>query len=175
MAFIDLPDVEQVDKEVKKQFDKIKAVTGKISDLARILGVRPDIMDMTNHMVKTLLLSNTELDIKIKEYIAMLVSLENGCSVCVGEHERISKMLGIPEEEINQLKDGLENAELDDAVKKLLQFCIKSAKESYKVTQKDFDILREAGYSDSQLLETVTIVSYFNYINTMSNALGADK
>ncbi|MBU2643780.1 peroxidase-related enzyme [bacterium] len=173
MAYIKLPMIDEVDENTKKQFDKIKAATGEISDLVRILATRPDIMGMTNQMVKTLLLSQTELDIKIKEYIAIVVSLENGCDRCVGEHERIAKMLGISEEEINQLKDGFENAVLDDAVTKLLRFSVKSSKESYKVVQEDFDLLREAGYTDSQLLETVTIVSYFNYINTMSNAMGA--
>ncbi len=173
MAYINLPGLEEVDENTKKQFDRIKAATGEVSDLVRVLATRPDIMEMTNKMVKTLLLSQTELDIKTKEYIAIVVSLENGCTRCVGEHERIAKMLGITEAEIDQLKEGFEKAALEDAVIKLLRFCVKSSKESYKVMQEDFDLLREAGYSDSQLLETVTIVAYFNYINTMSNAMGA--
>ncbi|MEN8246775.1 MAG: peroxidase-related enzyme [Thermodesulfobacteriota bacterium] len=173
MAFIELPSLDQVDPEVKERFDKIKAATGKLSDVWRILGVRLDIMDMTNHMIKTLLLADTELDAVIKEYIAIIVSIENGCSLCVGEHERISKMMGIPEEKINQLKEGVETADMDDAVKTLLRFCKKSAKEAYKVTQEDFNLLREKGYSDSQLLEAVTIVSFYNFMTTMTNALGA--
>ncbi len=43
------------------------------------------------------------------------------------------------------------------------------------MTDEDFDRLRKAGYSDSQLLEAVALVSYFNYINTISNAMGVDK
>jgi len=175
MAFIELPDMEQVDKSLKKQFDKVKAITGEVSELVRILGVRPDILDMTNHMVKTLLLSETELDITTKEYIAILVSLENGCSICVGEHERIAKLLGISDETVSRIKDGFENADLGGAEKKLLRFCKKAAKESYKVVREDFDLLRQAGYSDTQLLETVAIVGYFNYINVISNAMGAEK
>jgi len=41
--------------------------------------------------------------------------------------------------------------------------------------KKDFDMLRSAGYSDSQILEAVAIVGYFNYINTVVNAMGAGK
>jgi len=175
MAFIELPDIETVDKPLKKQFDKVKAITGEVSELVRILGVRPDILDMTNHMVKTLLFSKTQLDIKIKEYIAILVSLENGCSICVGEHERIAKLLKIPDEVVSQIKDGFENTPLDEAEKKLLRFCKKTARESYKVIKEDFDLLRQVGYSDTQLLEAVAIVGYFNYINVISNAMGAEK
>ncbi|MEN8246340.1 MAG: peroxidase-related enzyme, partial [Thermodesulfobacteriota bacterium] len=173
MAHIKLPKVDEVDENTKKEFEKYKALTGNLSDLIRILATRQDIMDMTGFMIKTLLQSQTELDIKIKEYIAIVVSLENGCSVCVGEHERVAKMLGMSTEVIDQLKAGFENAALDDAVIKLLRFCVKCSKESYKVIQKDFDELREVGYSDSQLFETVAIVGYYNYINTISNAMGA--
>jgi len=41
--------------------------------------------------------------------------------------------------------------------------------------QKDIDEVRAAGYSDFQILEAVAIVGYFNYINTISNSLGAGK
>ncbi len=173
MAHIKLPKVDEVDEKTKKQFDKFEALTGQLSDLIRILATRPDIMEMTDKMIKTLLVSKTELDSKIKEYIAIVVSLENGCKICVGEHERVAKMMGISAEEIDQLKTGFENATLDDAVIKLLRFCVKCAKESYKVMQEDFDELREAGFSDSQLFETVTIVGYYNFINTVSTAMGA--
>jgi uncharacterized peroxidase-related enzyme len=175
MAYIELPDVETVDEPIKKQFEKVKAFTGEIGELVRILAIRPDILDMTNQMVKTLLFSQSELDINTKEYIAILVSLENGCTMCVGEHERIAKLLGIPEEHINKIKEGFESADLQETERALLRFCIKTAKESYKVTDEDFDRLRKAGYSDSQLLEAVALVSYFNYINTISNAMGVDK
>ncbi len=175
MAYIKLPNVDEVDENTKKEFERYKAHTGTLSDLIRILATRSDIMDMTNYMIKTLLISPTELDKRVKEYIAIVVSLENGCSVCVGEHERIAKMLGMSTEEIDQLKEGFEKASLDDSIIRLLQFCVKCSKESYKVVQRDFDELRKAGYSDSQLLETVAMVGYYNFVNTVSNAMGAGE
>jgi alkylhydroperoxidase family enzyme len=39
----------------------------------------------------------------------------------------------------------------------------------------DLETVRAAGYTDSQILEAVAIVGYFNYINTISNSLGAGK
>jgi len=175
MAFIELPDMETVDEPIKKQFEKVKEFTGEVGELVRILATRPDILDMTNQMVKTLLLSPSQLDMHTKEYIAILVSLENSCSMCVGEHERLSRLLGIPEEQIKQIKDGFENADLTEAQKLLLRFCIKAAAESYKTTAEEVAQLRKGGYTDSQILEAVALVGYFNYINTISNAMGVDK
>ena len=162
MAFIELPDMEGVDESIKKQFDKAKATTGEVGETVRILAIRPDILEMTNKMVKTLLISQTELDQQTKEWLAILISVENGCAMCVGEHTRIAKMLGINEEEIESVLNSIENADLPEKQKKLLQFCMKSAKNSYKVVQKDLESLKEVGYSDSQILEAVAIVGYFN-------------
>ena len=94
----------------------------------------------------------------------------------MGEHERIAKMLGMPEEQVNNVLNGLENLDIPENDKVLLRFCIKSAsKENYKITQKDIDEVRAAGYSDSQILEAVAIVGYFNYINAITNSLGIGK
>lgn len=175
MAYIALPEIDGVDESIKKHFEAIKQVTGEVGETVRILALRPDILDATNTIVRTLLLSQTELDYETKEIIAILVSLENGCSMCVGEHERLAGVLGIPEEKINEAKQGLESLDSPEEKKSLLRFCVKSAKESHKTTQADIDALKEMGYSDSQLLEAVAIVGYFNYINTIVNSMGSGK
>lgn len=175
MAYIDLPDIDTVDEETKKRFEASKAVTGKVGETVRILATRPDIFDMTNKMVQTLLIPKTDLDYEEKELIAIIVSIENGCSICAGEHERIAKMLGVAEERIREVKEGVEALYVPESRKQLLRFCKKAAMSSHKVIKDDFDELREAGYTDSQLLEAVAIVGYFNYINTVVGAMGSEK
>jgi len=175
MAYIYLPDIDKVDEATKRQFDMTKSLTGEIGETVRILATRPDILSMTNKMVNTLLVPQTELDYETKELIAIAVSLENGCTMCAGEHERIASMLGIDAEKVEKIKQGIDAMDLPRHKKDLLKFCIKSAKNSYKVMKKDLDQLRDEGYTDSQLVEAVAIVGYFNYINTVVNALGAGK
>ena len=41
--------------------------------------------------------------------------------------------------------------------------------------QEDVDAIKEAGYSEAQILEAVAITGYFNYINTLSNVFGLGK
>ena len=175
MAYIALPEMDGVDESIKKHFEAIKQVTGEVGETVRILALRPDILDATSVIVRTLLLSETELDYETKETIAILVSLENGCSMCVGEHERIAVVLGIPAEKIEKVKQGIESLDGPEEKKSLLRLCVKSAKESHKVTKEEIDGLKAMGYSDSQLLEAVAIVGYFNYINTIVNSMGSGK
>ena len=176
MAFIDLPALSEVDESVRAQMEALKKRRGEVGDLARILSLRPDIYNMTTTMLKTLMVSKTELSRTVKERIAILVSKLNGCTMCVGEHERIARMLGMTEKQIEEVLAGIAHMDIPRKERALLEFCEKSAgKENYKMTQEDVDTLREAGYTDSQILEATAVVGYFCYINTISNTLGAGK
>lgn len=175
MAYISLPDIRDVDDYTRRVFIASKAITGEISETARIMAVRPDIMKTTNAMIKTLLVEDTELERPTKEWIAIFVSLKNGCAVCVDEHKRIAKLIGITEEEIERVVSDARTADFPEKERALLNFCLKIARDSYKVQREDLDALRDVGYTDSQLLEAAAIVGYFNYINTITNAMGAGR
>jgi uncharacterized peroxidase-related enzyme len=176
MAYLNLPPISEVHESVKVQLEAVEKKTGEVGEIPRILSLRPDIFNMSTVMFKTLLVSKTELSKTTKESIAILVSKLNGCDICVGEHERIARMLGMTEKQVNNVLTGIENMDIPEREKALMVFCTKSAsKENYKITQKDIDVLRDAGYSDSQILEATAVTAYFNYINTISNSLGAGK
>ena len=176
MAYFDLPGLNEMEESVRSQLELVEKKTGEVGEIARILSIRPDIYHLTTRMYKTLLASKTELEGAIKESIAILVSKLNGCTICVGEHERIARMLGMPEEKIDQVLSGIEHMDLPEKEQALMNFCMKSAgKENYKITQRDVDELRGLGYTDSQILEAVAVTGYFNFINTVANSLGAGK
>lgn len=95
--------------------------------------------------------------------------------MCVDVHKGIAKMLGISEERITEVLEGVEAIHTDEKEKALLHFCVRaSRKDNYKILKSEIDALREMGYSDVEIVEAVAITGYFNYINTLSNvfALG---
>ncbi len=176
MAYIHLPEFEEMEEEVRKSLEAVEKKLGEVGEISKMLALRPDIFKATTVIFRTLMVNKTELDSSVKETIAILISKENGCKICVGEHERIARMLGMPEERINAVIEGLENMQVPEKERVLYQFCQKCAsKENYKILREDVDRVRAAGYSDSQILEAVTIVGYFNYINTITNSLGVGK
>ncbi|MBW1659331.1 MAG: peroxidase-related enzyme [Deltaproteobacteria bacterium] len=176
MAYIKLPEFDEMEEDVRESLKALEKKTGEVGEISRMLALRPDIFRATTVIFKTLMVNKTELDKYIKETLAILISEENGCKICVGEHERIARMLGMPEEHVNAVIEGLEKMQVPEKERILYQFCLRCAsKENYKILQSDIDELRAAGYTDSQILEAVAIVGYFNYINTISNSLGAGK
>ncbi len=175
MAHVSLPEFEEMDPEIQAIAGPIMEKTGQLGEIFKLLAVRKDIYFATDGMIQRYLLAETELSYDIKESIALLISKENGCKMCVDVHKGIAKMLGMSEERIEEVLVGIDAIHTSEEEKKLLHFCVRvSKKDNYKVTKEEIDAVKALGYSESQIIEAVAIVGYFNYINTLSNvfALG---
>lgn len=175
MAHIALPEFEEMSPAIQEKARPILEKTGKLGEIFKLLALDEKIYFATDNMVQHFLFDETGLSYDIKEAIALLISKENGCKMCVDVHRGIAKMLGLSEERIEEILQGVDSIHTTDAQKALLRFCIKaSKKDNYKIRKEEIDALKEFGYSDVQILEAVAITGYFNYINTLSNvfALG---
>lgn len=175
MAHIKLPEFEEMTPDIQEKARPILEKTGKLGDIFKLLAVDKKVYFATDVMVQKYLLEETHLSYDIKESIALLVSIENGCKMCVDVHKSIAKMLGLSDERIEEVLQGVDAIKTSDKEKALLNFCIRaSKKDNYKILKNEIDALKDMGYSDVEIVEAVAITGYFNYINTLSNvfALG---
>ena len=173
MAYIDLPEFEEMSPAIQKKARPIMEKTGKLGEIFKLLALDEKIYFATDNMVQGYLLDETTLSYDIKEAIALLISKENSCKMCVDVHKGIAKMLGLSEARIEEILQGVDTIETDEKEKALLRFCIKAAqKDNYKIQKEEIDALKEMGWSDVQIIEAVAITGYFNYINTLSNVFG---
>jgi uncharacterized peroxidase-related enzyme len=65
-------------------------------------------------------------------------------------------------------------AELDPAVRALLDFAVQVTSDPHAGGEKAIGTLRAAGWSDAVILEAVEIIGFFNYYNRLVDALGVD-
>lgn len=173
MAHIKLPEFEEMAPEIQERAKPILEKTGKLGEIFKIMALHKPVYFATDGMVQGYLLNETLLPYSTKESIALLISKENSCKMCVDVHKGIAKMLGMSEDEIEKVLKGIDSIETSEAEKELLRFCIKaSKKDNYKTTKEEIDYIKSLGYSDEQILEAVAITGYFNYINTISNVFG---
>ena len=173
MAHIKLPEFEEMTPAIQDRARPILEKTGKLGDIFKLLAVDEKVYFATDGMIQKYLLDETTLSYEIKEAIALLISKENGCKMCVDVHKSIAKMLGLSEEKIEEILGGVDAMQNSDKDKALLNFSIKaSGKDNYKILKEEIDALKAMGWSDIQVIETVAITGYFNYINTLSNVFG---
>ena len=173
MAHIQLPEFEDMSSSIQDKARPILEKTGQLGEIFKLIAIDEKIYNATDMMVQSYLLDETTLSYDIKEAIALLVSKENGCKMCIDVHKNIARMLGVREERIEEILQGVDSINTSEAEKALLNFCIKaSKKDSYKILKEELDALKDMGYTDVQILEAVSITGYFNYINTLSNVFG---
>ena len=173
MAHINLPEFEDMTPTIQDKARPILEKTGKLGEIFKLLAIDEKVYMATDGMVQGYLLDETTLSYEIKEAIALLISKENGCKMCVDVHKSIAKMLGLTDEKIEEILKGVDSMNNSGKDKALLNFSIKaSGKENYKILKEEIDALKEMGWSDVQVLEAVSITGYFNYINTLSNVFG---
>ncbi len=176
MAHIDLPEFEDMTPAIQDKARPILEKTGKLGEIFKLLAVDEKVYFATDVMIQKYLLDETSLSYDIKESIALLISVENGCKMCIDVHKGIAKMLGLSEQRIEEVLRGVDAIDTNNAEKALLKFCIRaSKKDSYKVLKEEIDALKDMGYSDTQIIEAVAITGYFNYINTLSNVFGLSQ
>ncbi len=75
---------------------------------------------------------------------------------------------------VEQIKTNFHSADIDSKTKALLKYCIKITVEPSEIQRDDVDGLRRLDATDEEILETVQVAAYFNYINRVCDALGCD-
>jgi len=176
MAYIKLCKYEEMSPEIKLRAEPILEKTGQLGEIFELLALDEDLYFATDMLVQNFLLKQTKLSYNTKERIALLVSLENNCTMCVDVHKNIAKMLGMKEEQVEETLKGIEAINCDEKEKVLLRLALKAAaKDNYKTMQEDIDTVKDAGWSELEILEAVRVAAYFNYINTLSNVFGLGK
>ncbi len=75
---------------------------------------------------------------------------------------------------VHQIVDDWRKAPLRDSVAQLLAYTERLTLTPAKCSAADIAELQSAGWSDIAIHDTVQVVSYFNYINRVADALGVE-
>ena len=92
MAHINLPEFEDMSPLIQDKARPILEKTGKLGEIFKLLAIDEKVYFATDVMIQKYLLDETTLSYEIKESIALLISVENGCKMCVDVHKGIAKI-----------------------------------------------------------------------------------
>ena len=153
-------------------FANVKNQFGFIPNFFRAQTTRPDLIEAQAQLVDAILIKESALTRKQKEYIFLVCSAANLSTYCVTAHCEIVRMLGIEGPEPEQIAIDYASANLPLIQKALLTFVAKLNTEPTKIRKADVDDLRTYGYSDEQIHETVLMVGLAKFANFVSFGLG---
>lgn len=113
------------------------------------------------------------LDVKTRDSIGLTVSEVNGCDYCLTVHSYTAEHLAkLTAEEIILARKGHASEPKRDAA---IQFARRVIETRGKVGDDDVKAVRDAGYSDANVIEIVALVAMYSLTNFFNNVFDPEK
>lgn len=109
-----------------------------------------------------------------REMLAVVVSGLNNCSYCVNHHAEALNFYWKDRERVNRFVADYRQADVSPRQMAMLDHAVKLTRNPGEMSESHLQPLRDAGFSDADILDITLIVSYFNFVNRMANGLGVD-
>lgn len=107
-----------------------------------------------------------------RELIAAFVSSENNCTFCANSHSAAARhLLGNDASVVEQVKLGIEQAEISGKMKALLSIAKKVQLGERRVADADVERARDEGATDKEIHDTVLIAAAFCMYNRYVDGL----
>ena len=152
--------------EVKTLYEQIEKKMGAVPNIFTGMANSPVLLKAylkLDELIEGGTLSPTEQDMA-----RLVVSQYNGCSYCLAAHTRTGVSKGLSEEEIKAVRRGRPT---DDQHQALVTFVRRILESRGAVDTADLQSFRDAGYSDGQVCEVITLIgqkmmsNYFNHVH----------
>lgn len=163
MSRVPLVDRESTTGPVRDQLDQIHGAFGTVPAMFRAVANSP--AALTSMWSAFGAFGSGTLGAALGEQIAVAVANRNSCEYCLAAHTLLGKKAGVTGDALAAAQDG----ESEDArVAALLGFALKLVEERGQVGSQDVQALRDHGWSDEEIVETIAQVAlnlFTNYLN----------
>ncbi|RDS81300.1 carboxymuconolactone decarboxylase family protein [Dyella monticola] len=166
MSRLPIPTLDAVPEASKPILDTVRKQVGVVPNLFRLIGTSPIALNAYTAFQGAL---GKALDVKTRERIALAVAQVNGCDYCLSAHSYLAMNLAkISPEEIALNRQG---ASGDAKANAAVNFASKVTAQRGHVDDADIAMVRDAGFSDAQIVEIVALVAentFTNYLNEVT-------
>ena len=171
-AWLRVPREDEAPPGVVELFDKASERLGFIPNVLRVYALRPRHLELWNAFYDDLMRGESGLTKPQREMIAVVVSTVNRCHYCMVSHgAALRKLTGDPVL-VEQLRTNYKYAELEARELAMLDFAVKVTEQSASCTEEDVEALREAGWSDEDIMDITQVAAMFNFTNRLASGLG---
>ena len=164
MSRIPTPTVEQAPEMSKPLLAAVQKQLGTVPNLFKIVANSPAALEA--YLGFSGALGKGALAASTRERIALAVAEVNGCGYCLSAHSYLArKLAGLDDAEITANRNGGSNDIKADVA---VRFAAKLTHERGQVSDADIAALKQAGYSDAEIVEIIAHVAlnvFTNYLN----------
>jgi uncharacterized peroxidase-related enzyme len=81
----------------------------------------------------------------------------------------------LDEKLVEALEKDYTTAPITQQERSMLDYVVKLTKDATRISRRDHEGLRSAGFEDKAILQITLIAAWFNYINRVADALGVGR
>ena len=161
MPRISIPTLDQTPAATRSLLDAVKKQLGVVPNLMKVVGNSPAALG--GYLALSGALAKGALGAKTGERIALAIAEVNACSYCLAAHSYLGKNVAkLDDAEIAANRSGTSNDPKADAA---VRFAVSVALERGHVSDAAVRVVKNAGYSDAEVMEIVVHVA----LNTLTN------
>ncbi|HCA90914.1 MAG TPA: alkylhydroperoxidase, partial [Alphaproteobacteria bacterium] len=178
MAWINVISYDEAEGKVKTLYDRVKGPDNNVDNIMMMHSLRPHSMEAHMTMYKYVLHhTGNSIPKWFLETLGVWVSRLNDCDYCVEHHfSGLTRLLSDDAKSASIRKAiearNIDLAPLNDAQKVAMEYARQVTRDPGGMQEHIVHQLRDAGYSDGEVLEINQVTAYFNYANRTVLGLG---
>jgi len=166
MPRISIPKREDAPAGSKPILDNVDKMLGFVPNLHRLMSISPNALSGWATLMASLAKT---LDVKTRDGIALAVSEADGCDYCLAAHSFMAgNLTKIPADEIELNREGRST---DPKRQAAVAFAKALIETRGKVSDAQFTAVRDAGWTDANIVEMIALTAQFLLTNFINNAV----
>ena len=182
MAWITIIKHSEAKGLLKRQYDAAIKRAAKIWNIVSIMRQNPPVLKDSMKFYQTIMFGESPLSRSQREMLATVVSSANHCIYWIRSHANdlrveVAKEIKDPvatDEFVRQIAQDWKKAGLKSADYALCEYAEKLTLTPAEMSEADIKHLLDLGFSQTAVHDAVQVISYFNYINRIADALDVD-
>jgi uncharacterized peroxidase-related enzyme len=172
LSWLRVPAEEEVPNAVIELWRPSLEKLGFVPNVLRLFALRPSHLLAWNAHYEEAMKGDSGLTKAEREMIAVVVSVTNRCTYCIVAHSAALRKLTKDPALADAVAAGHADAPLEPRIKAMLDYSVKLTLRPAEVEEADVQALREAGWSDEDVMDIAEVTAMFNFSNRMASGLG---
>jgi uncharacterized peroxidase-related enzyme len=164
-----VPEINDLPDDIKELILEVQEKSGFIPNVFLVLARRPDEFRAFFAYHEALMEKESGLTKGEREMIVVATSGRNQCIYCVVAHGAILRIREKNPLIADQIATNYRKADITDRQKAMLDFAIKVSTHAYEVNERDYDKLRQHGFSDEDIWDIGAVSAFYALSNRMAN------
>lgn len=172
ITWLRVPEESELPPEVVELWAPSLEKLGFVPNVLRTYALRPAHLVLWTAWFDEVMKAESGLTKAEREMIAVVVSVANDCAYCVASHSAVLRKLTKDPALADQIAAGHRAAAIPDRMKAALDYAVALTRDPSSITEAHVEALRDAGWTDEDVMDIAEITGLFNMSNRMASGLG---